>query len=174
MAGREHEELRYRESLPTDADIDFVTKALGRQPRGFRGVPCRDAQGRPQVIRVASVVGGQPFPTLFWLVCPALRLDIDRLEARGVIELLQAEVVGSVAAANELRADHEAHAALRLALMAGEDRAALDGRGLADALAERGVGGIVDFSRIKCLHAFYAAHLVQPNLVGRWLEERHL
>ncbi|MEE4204436.1 MAG: DUF501 domain-containing protein, partial [Halieaceae bacterium] len=69
-----------------------VAELLGRTPRGLRDVAVFDATGQPSVIRVASVVDGKPFPTLFWLVDPALNLAIDRLEAAGVIAALQAEV----------------------------------------------------------------------------------
>ena len=38
-------------------------------------------------------------------------------------------------------------------------------------LSNKGIGGIADFCRIRCLHSWYAAHLVIPNTVGRLLDE---
>ena len=32
------------------------------------------------------------------------------------------------------------------------------------ALDERGIGGISEPTRIRCLHTWYAAHLVTPNI----------
>ena len=40
-----------------------------------------------------------------------------------------------------------------------------------EVLQARGVGGIADFTRIRCLHTWYAAHLVVPNTIGRLLDE---
>ncbi|GIR69208.1 MAG: hypothetical protein CM15mP74_04590 [Halieaceae bacterium] len=65
---------------------------LGRKPRGLRAIAVSEAGGEPVVIRVASVVDGRPFPTLYWLVGARLSLQLDRLEAAGWIARLQAEV----------------------------------------------------------------------------------
>jgi len=43
--------------------------------------------------------------------------------------------------------------------------------GFTGVLADRGIGGIADFQRIRCLHTYYAAHLVRPNVVGRMLDQ---
>jgi len=39
-----------------------------------------------------------------------------------------------------------------------------------EVLQQRGIGGIADFGRIRCLHTWYAAHLVVPNTVGLLLD----
>jgi hypothetical protein len=39
------------------------------------------------------------------------------------------------------------------------------------ALASKGIGGIADFTRIRCLHTWYGAHLVVPNTVGGMLDD---
>jgi hypothetical protein len=41
----------------------------------------------------------------------------------------------------------------------------------AEVFASKGIGGIADFTRIRCLHTWYAAHLVVPNTVGCLLDE---
>ena len=71
-----------------------------------------------------------------------------------------------------MRADHEAHIRLRDSYLAEDDRGALQAAGFADVLQERGIGGIADFTRIRCLHTWYAAHLVVPNSIGGLLD-RH-
>ena len=76
--------------MPFTADQrSRVAALLGREPRGLRAIPVADEQGEPLVIRVASVVDGKPFPTLYWLVGAELCLRIDRLEAAGWIARLQ-------------------------------------------------------------------------------------
>ena len=68
---------------------DAVARLLGREPRGLRGVPVLDKDGQPAVIRVAPLVDGKPFPTLFWLVDPELCYRIDQAEASGLIQHFQ-------------------------------------------------------------------------------------
>jgi len=38
------------------------------------------------------------------------------------------------------------------------------------ALEERGIGGIAESTRIRCLHTWYAAHLVEPNTIGALID----
>ena len=54
--------------------------------------------------------------------------------------------------------------------LSAAERAWLDERGLWAALDDRGIGGIADPSRIRCLHTWYAAHLVEANTIGRMLD----
>jgi hypothetical protein len=149
-----------------------VAELLGRTPRGLRDVTVFDAAGQPSVIRVASVVDGKPFPTLFWLVDPAINLAIDRLEAAGVIAAMQAEVDGSSAMQAAMAADHERHRALRASFLTADEKCFLQAQGMMAALDSRGIGGIAEPHRIRCLHTWYAAHLVEPNTIGAWVAER--
>jgi hypothetical protein len=68
--------------------------------------------------------------------------------------------------------DHRRHIALRDGYVSAAERDLLESRGQWSALAGRGIGGIADSSRIRCLHTWYAAHLVVPNTIGRLLDER--
>lgn len=158
-----------RLSATTRAEIE---RRLGRRPRGLREVAVADAQGHPMVIRVASVVDGKPFPTLFWLIDPELCRRIDRDEARGVIAQFQARLDRSSALRAALRRDHARHIALRLSYLTAPESEMLKSRGQWAAIGERGIGGIADWSRIRCLHTWYAAHLVHSNTVGRLLDAR--
>jgi hypothetical protein len=130
-----------------------------------------DAQGLPMVIRVASVVDAKPFPTLFWLIDPGLCLSIDREEASGLIARFQGQVDGDSGLREAMEVDHRRHIALRESFLGSDERELLQSRGQWEALAGRGIGGIADFTRIRCLHTWYAAHLVEPNTVGRLLDE---
>ncbi len=155
----------------TDPMRRRIATLLGREPRGLEAVAVSAPDGSPVVIRVASLVDDKPFPTLFWLVDPALNYRIDRAEAGGLIARLQHRVDDDPALAERLRADHRAHVSLRERWMTPAVRRRLRELGFAEALARRGIGGIADFSRIRCLHTWYAAHLVVPNTVGAMLED---
>jgi hypothetical protein len=154
----------------TTEQREQVAQLLGREPRGLRDIPVKGPDGLPVVIRVASLVDGKPFPTLFWLVDPALNYRIDRAEATGLIGRLQDRVDADASLRNQMRDDHRAHIALRDNFIPEADRLRLRELGFDEVLARRGIGGIADHGRIRCLHTWYAAHLVVPNTVGRLLD----
>ena len=151
--------------------ISEIARLLGREPRGLRDVPVVSGVGKPQVIRVASLVDGKPFPTLFWLIDPVICLRIDREEAGGLITALQERVDSDADLLTQMIEDHRSHIALRDSFLTDEERQVLDATGFGVALTTRGIGGIADFSRIRCLHTWYGAHLVYPNTIGRLLDE---
>ena len=150
---------------------DAVARLLGRDPRGLREVPVLDGSGQPAVIRVAPLVDGKPFPTLFWLVDPDLCYRIDQAEASGLIQHLQGRVDADEGLRESMTADHNAYITLRNQYMEEKERQSLQELGYYEVLQARGVGGIADFTRIRCLHTWYGAHLVNPNTIGKLLDE---
>ena len=157
--------------MPLSAQLaDRVAELHGREPRGLEDVCVLSETGGPVVIRVSSLVDDKPFPTLFWLVDPDINYRIERAEAGGVIALLQSRADADPSLQAAMRSDHAAHIRLRDGFMHDELRARLAQLGFDDVLAHTGIGGIADFSRIRCLHTWFAAHLVVPNTIGRLLE----
>jgi hypothetical protein len=148
-----------------------VAVLLGREPRGLRAIPVADAHGEPLVIRVASIVDEKPFPTLYWLVGAELSLRIDRLEAAGWIARLQDRVDASTALQQAMNDDHARHREERSRFLSDAERQLLNEKGMQSALDERGIGGISEPTRIRCLHTWYAAHLVTPNIIGQLVDE---
>jgi uncharacterized protein len=139
-------------------DVALLTERLGRPPEGDFDVVVRSADGAPVVIRNAPFLrDGTPMPTRYWLVDPALRAAVARLESAGGVRMAEAAVDPA-----ELAAAHAAYAA--------ERDAAIDPAHT----GPRPSGGVGGTRRgVKCLHAHYAWHLaggVDP--VGRWVEER--
>jgi hypothetical protein len=154
----------------TDDDIQQVTDLLGRPPRGLVSILIRCELGVPVVIQVASLIDAKPFPTLIWLVDKKINYEIDQLEAAGVIAQYQTAVNESQELQTNLVQDHQNYIDLRKQLMPPEDRAELESLGYMETLDKRGIGGIENFTRIRCLHTFYAAHLIQPNTIGTMVE----
>lgn len=135
-----------------------IEELLGRKPRGAYTVVVRDDLGEPVVIKNAPLLDdGTPMPTLYWLVGPAEREAVSRLEAAGGVRRAEAEV-DPVA----LGAAHEAYARERDALISP------------DHAGPRPTGGVGGTRRgVKCLHAHYAFHLAGgDDPVGRWVEEQ--
>ena len=157
-------------SQPAHDDIDqwlpYITERLGRAPRGLRAVAAWNVERKPAVIRVASLVAGKPFPTLFWLIDPDIALALDRLEAGGAIARLQSLVDNRAELRAAMKRDHARHKQLRDDYLTDEERAELTANGMIAALEQRGIGGIAEPSRIRCLHTWYAAHMVCPNTIG--------
>jgi hypothetical protein len=64
------------------ADAAIVRRQLGRPPRGSIRVSVRCPEGAPAVIETSPTLeDGTPFPTRFWLSCPALCAAVARAEA---------------------------------------------------------------------------------------------
>jgi hypothetical protein len=151
--------------------LNQVAALLGRQPRGLEEIALSGADGEPMVIRVASLVDEKPFPTLFWLVDRTLCYRIDQIEAAGVIKQLQQRIDADPDLQASMREDHRAHIALREKFMSPAVRRGLQELGFETALARKGIGGIADLTRIRCLHTWYGSHLVVPNTVGTLLDD---
>ena len=147
-----------------------VADLLGREPRGLEEIALAAGDGSPMVIRVASLVDDRPFPTLFWLVDPALNYRMDQVEAGGLIKHFQHRVDGESGLQEQMYADHQAHIALRNSYITYADRLRLEQLGCSEVFDNRGIGGIADYQRIRCLHTWYAAHLIVPNIIGTMLD----
>ncbi|MCS6936403.1 MAG: DUF501 domain-containing protein [Candidatus Bipolaricaulota bacterium] len=157
-------------------DQTVIARQLGRPPRGKFDVSVRCPWGYPAVIRVAPLLRDgdsvEPFPTLFWLTCPILIEQLSRLEERGLIDQLESELARDPQLRHLYEEDHRRYTQEREALLSDDDRQTLSRLGWLDALRSRGIAGIADRTKVKCLHAQYAFHLARGGLIGRWLEER--
>lgn len=151
--------------------VQQVADLLGRQPRGLEDIPVSRPDGTPMVIRVASLVDDKPFPTLFWLIDPELCYRIDQAEAAGLVKELQGIIDLNPDLQDRMREDNRAYIRLREGFISDVISHRLQQLGFGDVLAGKGIGGIAHFTRIRCLHTWYAAHLVVANAVGEMLDE---
>ena len=136
-------------------DFEAVREQLGREPTVPFSVVARCSDGHPLVIRNRPVdAAGAPFPTTYWLTCPAAVKAVSRVESEGWIARLGTDP--DIAA--DVEAAHRADGIERGEIAAGAE-------------AWGGVGGTR--RGIKCLHAHYAYHLSGgDDVVGRWMAER--
>jgi hypothetical protein len=155
----------------TESDKSVIEALLGREPRGLEAVAIRDKDGVPMVIRVSSLVNEKPFPTLFWLIDQRLNHAIDQVEGTGLIAQFQSRVNASEQLQAQMIEDHLAHIRLRQSFIADDLKERIEALGFSKVLSQRGIGGIADFQRIRCLHTYYASHLVSPNTVGNMLDD---
>ena len=133
------------------SDLDAVREQLGREPTVPFSVVARCSEGHPLVIGNRPLdAEGHPFPTIYWLTCPAAVKSVSTLESEGAIARVEADL----GADSRLEEIHRAYAAERGDLLEGAE-------------AWGGVGGTR--RGVKCLHAHYAFHLAgADDVVGRW------
>ena len=148
-------------------DKKVIACQLGRSPRGLVGISKRCVHGYPQVVSVSPLIDGKPFPTLYWLTCPFLFHAIASLEAGGMIRKIERQLHNDPCLTKQLVHAHRSYIEERKRLLSQDDVAFLEENAMLPALMERGIGGIADYSRIKCLHLHAAHALVGDNPVGK-------
>ena len=105
-------------------DRATVAVQLGRDPRGDVDVVARCPFGLPLVIRTApKLPDGEPFPTLYYLVCPVAVREIGRLEAAGVMRELETRLEEDADLRVAYERAHERYLAQRDALSALDETA---------------------------------------------------
>ena len=127
---------------PADPETDrrIVEGQIGRHPRAMAGVGARCVFGLPAVTHQAPIDDqGKPFPTAFYLTCPHLVKQIDRLEAAGGVRRYEELMSSDPELHESTMASHARHQGV-------DDRGA-------------NIAASSDPERLKCLHAHAAFEL---------------
>ena len=131
------------------ADRAIVTAQLGRDPRGAVGVAWRCPYSKPGVVLTASSLpDGSPFPTTYYLTCPAAVKVCSTLEGTGLMAAMTARLRDDPVLARGYGLAHESYL---------EDRRSLGP--VPEAIAQTSAGGMPQ--RVKCLHALVAHALAK-------------
>jgi uncharacterized protein len=126
-------------------DREIVARQLGRTPRALERVAVRCPFGRPAVTEQRPFDDdGRPFPTQYYVTCPALVAAISRIEAGGGVERYTRSAQEDPALAASLAHADADQRALRPELDAG-------------------IGGATRGGSLKCLHAHAAFALARPG-----------
>lgn len=140
-------------------DLELVSKQLNR-PLMTSAVTMRSCDcGFPMVTRNEPITSeGHPFPTLYWLTCPALRTAVARIEAVGGLRRFELA----------LSRDPRLRAALSASERNYKRERALIGNHRTASHKDVGIAGTGDPTRLKCLHAHVADYLATgTNPIGR-------
>ena len=141
-------------------DRALVERQLGRPPRAFRRVAARCPGGAPAVTEQWPYdEAGDPFPTMYYLTCPALVAAVARVEAAGGVERWSDAVEHEPELAADLARATAEQRRLRRELAAGPT-----GRDGGSSL-DLGIGGSANPRRLKCLHAHAAYALANSGYV---------
>lgn len=163
-----------RPDQPPDArQLAIIAEQLGRAPRGIETVAATDGEGTPLVLRMAPIVDGKPFPTLYWLSSERLKIELSHIEAAGVIKQLETRLRDDPDFLAAYHRSHRDYVATRWRCMSPAQQAEVERLGYASLLRERGIGGIGNWDQVRCLHTQYAHHLCGDNVIGQWLDEEY-
>ncbi|MBN2220002.1 MAG: DUF501 domain-containing protein [Kosmotogaceae bacterium] len=142
----------------------IVSLQLGRVVKNDFIVVMLCDWGFPQVIRSSLISDGRPFPTLFWLTCPFLKEEVSRLESKGMISHFEKRIEQDKSFAAAFLDAHRETTLLKEKML-DESSVPEESRRL---LLDRGIGGIRNLKKVKCLHLHLANYLGGiENPVGR-------
>ena len=117
----------------------------------------------------------EPFPTIYWLTHPILRVLVSKLELESFGVRLEKRLAAEPDSLASMKRAHHAYGKARQQLLTESDRALVRERKWDSAFVEtRGVAGIRNHAAIKCLHA-HVAHALSggsgssDNVVGSWV-----
>ncbi|MFP4198217.1 MAG: DUF501 domain-containing protein [Halanaerobium sp.] len=122
--------------------------------------------GYPAVITTAPFVNGLTAPTIYWLSCPYLNYEVDRLESESdLISRLGERLKSDSEFRDLMEAAHKRYAKSRSQLLSAEElqQAKIISEDLYKMLLKSGVGGIREKAGIKCLHTHLADFLVEKS-----------
>jgi len=140
-------------------DRSVVAAQIRREPRAFSRVAVRCPFGFPAVSEQRPYDDeGKPFPTGFYLTCPALVVAVARLEAAGGVERWSEEVRKRRRLRRSLQHANRQQCRLRRELARSVERM-LDG----GASLKLGISGSKNNQNLKCLHAHVAFALANPG-----------
>lgn len=157
----------------SDAQRDIIRQQIGREPHGLRDIAYATKSGVPVVLKMAPVVDGKPFPTLYWLASKDLHKAINQLETRGLVKELEQRLKDDSDFMAAYQANQRAYVDARWANCSDQDKQLLKDKNFSDLFDSYGIGGLRDWQQIRCLHMHYAHHLCGDNVIGQWLDDHY-
>ncbi|MFY0989294.1 DUF501 domain-containing protein [Halomonas sp. C05BenzN] len=161
------------DQTPDERQLAIIAEQLGRAPRGIEAISATDGEGTPLVLRMAPIVDGMPFPTLYWLSSRRLKVELSHIEAAGVIKQLETRLQDDPDFLAAYHRSHRDYVEARWRFMSAAQKAEVIRLGYDGVLRERGIGGIGNWDQVRCLHTQYAHHLCGDNVIGQWLDAEH-
>jgi hypothetical protein len=143
---------------PSDADLAAVSGQLGRPARDVVAVASRCSCGLPDVVSTAPrLADGTPFPTFYYVTCPALTSAISTLESEGLMAQMQQRLAEEPDTAAAYRKAHERYLDAR------------EAHGEVPEISGISAGGMPD--RVKCLHVLVGQALAEGPGVNPFGDE---
>lgn len=132
----------------SEADLNEVSRQLGRPARDILEIAARCVCNRPLVVKTnPRLSDGTPFPTLYYLTQPAVTAAVSTLEASGFMAQLQEQLAEDPQLQQAYQAAHLSYLAEREAILEVPE------------IKNFSAGGMPD--RVKCLHALVGHSLAK-------------
>jgi hypothetical protein len=149
--------------VPTEQDLDIISRQLGKEPQGIVFVASRCLHRHPAVIlTVPYESGGRPTPPLLWLSCPHLSREVGGLESDGTMKRFRQAMDAGRDSASRFMEEEERFSRVQ------SDIAAICGGALEERMKRRGAAG-GQMGAVKCLHAHLAYRLASGRgIIGGW------
>ncbi len=116
------------------------------------------------------VQSGKPFPTLYWLDDLALDKKLARLESKGGVRRIREWLLASPDRVESYHQLQQFYRDQRRSFIKLKEMALLP-VGARKRIWETGIGGMEDWTLVRCLHMQFAFHLVHPNFIGAKIKE---
>jgi len=168
MPNSDHETVLELPGRLADVLVHCGGEKSGGTP-GAGGNPCV-TRCYPLRIRRSQV---EPFPTLYWLSCPSLSRQLSHLERDGAIGVIERELASNQPMRDKLARQHQQYIDARWQQISSHDRELIAQRGWENNFQTRGIAGTQKWTTVKCLHAHYAHHLVDDNVIGLWIDQHY-
>ena len=156
---------------PTAEQLEMIEQQLGRKPRGIVRIAYATEQGVPVVLQMRSLLGDQPFPTLYWLSSSDLHQAIAEIETSGWVKQIEQEIAEDAELRARYHAQQQAYVDKRWQEMHPADKAEIEALGFSHLFDQYGIGGIAQWDKVRCLHMQYAHHLVADNIIGPRMDQ---
>jgi hypothetical protein len=117
----------------------------------------------------------KPFPTMYWLTHPQLKVLVSQLEVAAFGVELETRLQKEPEALQRMQRAHIAYGQARWELLTTQDKEEMHRRQWTSALdASRGIAGIRNPAAVKCLHTHLAHYLSgdagsEDNVIGAWV-----
>ena len=137
--------MTQQQLTPTQADLETLSRQLGRPVRDVVEIGARCVCGNPLVATTAPrLSNGIPFPTTYYLTHPVITAAVSRLEAAGMMAEMTVRLEQDESLAERYRAAHKHYLQVRSEI--GERT----GTGPVPEIDGVSAGGMP--TRVKCLH----------------------
>lgn len=155
----------------TEQELEIITQQLGRIPRGIIKIAHQTTNKVPTVLQTRSLVADKPFPTMYWLCSKDLHKAINKIETNGWTKHIEQRIMDEPELREIFHGNHEQYVKDRWAAMLPEDKTRLEELGFIKLFDQYGIGGITNWTKVRCLHMQYAHHLCGDNIIGKLMDE---
>jgi hypothetical protein len=155
-------------------------KSDGRKFKGRRRGPIIEPETSNLSESNPNLIIREPFPTIYWLTHPLLRIIVSKLELGEEcnVKVLEARLAKDEDAMQSMILAHNAYGAARWDMMTEADQVEMEQRRWKKSLdTSCGIAGIRKPFAIKCLHTHVAHYLSggpgsDQNIVGKWVMDQ--